>query len=109
MCRFLVFKGRDGRFKVRLSDLIVHPAHSIIHQSFDCRERVTEGVVPPALNADGFGIGWYQDVDPPADAKAVALPADSPTEASLLRHLAAGRAGESLAPGAGGSGPHVLT
>ena len=53
MCRFLVYKGRDARFKIRLSDLIVNPIHSIIHQSFDCRERLTEGVVPAQLNADG--------------------------------------------------------
>lgn len=38
---------------MRLSDLVVHPVHSIIHQSFDCRERVSEGTVPPALNGDG--------------------------------------------------------
>ena len=65
MCRFLVYKGRDRRFRVRLSDLIVRPVHSIIHQSFDCRERITEGSVPPALNGDGFGIGWYQDDERP--------------------------------------------
>ncbi len=53
MCRFLVYKGRDARFKIRLSDLIVTPVHSIIHQSFDSRERLTEGVVPAQLNADG--------------------------------------------------------
>ncbi|MDR3740816.1 MAG: hypothetical protein P4L40_17510 [Terracidiphilus sp.] len=69
MCRFLVYKGRDRRFRVRLSDLIVKPVHSIIHQSFDCRERITEGTVPPALNGDGFGIGWYADGEAKGEGK----------------------------------------
>ena len=38
-----------------MADLVVTPAHSIIKQSFDCRERLTAGAVPPQLNADGFG------------------------------------------------------
>ena len=58
-CRFLVYKGRDERFRVRISDLVVKPSHSIITQSFSCRERKGEGVVPPTLNGDGFGIGEW--------------------------------------------------
>ena len=56
-CRFLVYKGRDDRSRVRMSDLVVKPSHSIITQSFSCKERRGEGVVPPTLNGDGFGIG----------------------------------------------------
>lgn len=37
-----------------LSDLIVHPAHSIVKQSSQSLYRL-EG----NLNGDGFGIGWY--------------------------------------------------
>ena len=55
MCRFIVYKGRAARQDVLMADLVVTPAHSIIKQSFDCRERLTAGAVPPQLNADGFG------------------------------------------------------
>ena len=57
MCRWLVWCGREP---ILLADLILSPAHSLIHQSFsggfhpgaDCQNNMT-------LNADGFGVGWY--------------------------------------------------
>eukprot|EP01138_Halocafeteria_seosinensis_P005631 gb/GECG01005756.1/.p1 GENE.gb/GECG01005756.1/~~gb/GECG01005756.1/.p1 ORF type:complete len:440 (+),score=43.12 gb/GECG01005756.1/:1-1320(+) len=63
MCRLIVYKGRNKQYAVTLSDLVVRPSHSIIKQSFGCTERLTGGVVPPHLNGDGFGIGWYCDPD----------------------------------------------
>lgn len=57
MCRWLVWCGSEP---ILLADLILSPAHSLIHQSFsggfhpgaDCQNNMT-------LNADGFGVGWY--------------------------------------------------
>jgi len=57
MCRWLVWCGNEP---ILLADLILSPAHSLIHQSF------SGGFHPGAeaknnmtLNADGFGVGWY--------------------------------------------------
>lgn len=49
MCRFTLYLGPP----VRLSTLLVEPAHSLIHQSYQAQER------PEPLNGDGFGVGWY--------------------------------------------------
>ena len=49
MCRFTFYLGRP----ITLSSLITEPAHSLIHQSFESRER------EEPLNGDGFGIAWY--------------------------------------------------
>jgi ergothioneine biosynthesis protein EgtC len=49
MCRFLAYKGSS----MLMADLITRPAYSLISQSNHPREG------KGALNADGFGIGWY--------------------------------------------------
>ena len=49
MCRFTLYMGPE----IRLSKLITEPDHSIIHQSYQARER------EEPLNGDGFGIAWY--------------------------------------------------
>jgi glutamine amidotransferase len=49
MCRFTLYLGPS----IRLSTLLIDPAHSLIQQSFHAAER------EEPLNGDGFGIGWY--------------------------------------------------
>lgn len=49
MCRFTLYLGPP----IALSSLITEPTHSLIHQSFESRER------EEPLNGDGFGVGWY--------------------------------------------------
>jgi glutamine amidotransferase len=49
MCRFTLYLGPA----IRLSTLLIHPTHSLIHQSTHSAER------SEPLNGDGFGIGWY--------------------------------------------------
>lgn len=63
MCRFVFYRGAP----IRLSSLITEPAHSIIHQSYNSKERAEP------LNGDGFGVGWYVpgDTDRPAVFKDV--------------------------------------
>lgn len=56
MCRFVGYLGQG----VLLSELLVSPENSLIHQSYGARER------REPLNGDGFGVGWYGP-DPPAD------------------------------------------
>ena len=49
MCRFTLYLGPP----VRLSSLLLDPAHSLIRQSTNSHER------EEPLNGDGFGVGWY--------------------------------------------------
>ncbi|NVB41957.1 class II glutamine amidotransferase [Pseudenhygromyxa sp. WMMC2535] len=49
MCRFAYYLGPP----IRLSALVTEPENSLIHQSYDAKER------EEPLNGDGFGIGWY--------------------------------------------------
>lgn len=49
MCRFTLYLGPA----IRLSSLLIEPAHSLIRQSSHARER------EEPLNGDGFGVGWY--------------------------------------------------
>ena len=49
MCRFAAYLGPE----IFISSLVTEPRHSIIHQSYQAKERVEP------LNGDGFGIGWY--------------------------------------------------
>jgi predicted glutamine amidotransferase len=49
MCRFALYLGPP----IRLSALVTEPSNSIIHQSYDAKER------EEPLNGDGFGVAWY--------------------------------------------------
>lgn len=59
MCRLAAYLGDP----LLAADLITRPARSIIQQSFDARQRLGgdggEVYNVGALNADGFGLGWY--------------------------------------------------
>lgn len=50
MCRHLAYLGAP----VSLASVVLEPPHSLLRQSYMPREQ-TRGVV----NADGFGVGWY--------------------------------------------------
>jgi predicted glutamine amidotransferase len=50
MCRFAFYLGDP----IRISSLVTDPANSIVHQSFQSRER------EEPLNGDGFGVAWYR-------------------------------------------------
>ena len=50
MCRLLTYLGPE----IRLERVVSEPEHSLVAQSYQPRE-MTAGVV----NADGFGLGWY--------------------------------------------------
>ena len=54
MCRFVYYSGEP----ITLSSLVTEPEHSIIHQSYQSRER------KEPLNGDGFGVAWYADGAP---------------------------------------------
>ena len=55
MCRFLSYQGSP----VLLADLVVHPEHSLIKQSYGAE------MLSQPLNGDGFGLAWYMpEIDP---------------------------------------------
>ena len=62
MCRHLAYLGPP----LPLADLVLHPPHSLLHQSWAPNDMRDGGTV----NADGFGIGWLVG-DPGAGADGV--------------------------------------
>lgn len=55
MCRWIAYTGAP----VRLEEVVVKPARSLVHQSLHASQCKT------ATNGDGFGIGWYGDRETP--------------------------------------------
>jgi predicted glutamine amidotransferase len=55
MCRWLAYSGSP----IRLEELLVKRDRSLIDQSLHSREGATP------TNGDGFGVGWYEDREPP--------------------------------------------
>jgi glutamine amidotransferase len=55
MCRWLAYNGGA----IPLSELIFNTRHSLIDQSLDAR------LGPNTTNGDGFGVGWYDQLDTP--------------------------------------------
>jgi glutamine amidotransferase len=55
MCRWLAYSGSP----IKLEELLVKRDRSLIDQSLNSRLGAT------TTNGDGFGVGWYQDGEPP--------------------------------------------
>ncbi|HEV8561369.1 MAG TPA: class II glutamine amidotransferase [Actinophytocola sp.] len=55
MCRWLAYSGSP----VRLEDLLYKPENSLVVQSKHSR------LGAETMNGDGFGVGWYGDLDTP--------------------------------------------
>jgi predicted glutamine amidotransferase len=55
MCRWLAYSGTP----IRLEELLVKRDRSLIDQSLHAREGAT------TTNGDGFGVGWYEEGEPP--------------------------------------------
>jgi glutamine amidotransferase len=60
VCRHLAYLGPA----VPLARLLTEPPHSLLHQSWAPNDMRGGGTV----NADGYGVGWYPDVDPGGDS-----------------------------------------
>uniref|UniRef100_A0A0G4GN72 Glutamine amidotransferase type-2 domain-containing protein n=1 Tax=Chromera velia CCMP2878 TaxID=1169474 RepID=A0A0G4GN72_9ALVE len=62
MCRLTAVITHED--PILLADIVTKPRMSIIHQSFDCKERQHHDAPrdvheQSSLNGDGFGVGWY--------------------------------------------------
>jgi predicted glutamine amidotransferase len=55
MCRWLAYSGSP----IKLEELLVKRDRSLIDQSLHSREGATP------TNGDGFGVGWYEEGEPP--------------------------------------------
>lgn len=78
MCRWLAYSGSP----VAIEALVSAPENSLIHQS---REAVMGAT---AINADGFGVGWYAPDDPiPALFHSIQPAWADPNLGELARHI----------------------
>lgn len=78
MCRWLAYSGSS----IPLEALVSRPVNSLIHQSRESAMGAT------ALNADGFGVGWYAPGDPVPALFRSLQPAWSDTNLEeLARHI----------------------
>jgi predicted glutamine amidotransferase len=78
MCRWLAYSGTP----IALETLLSKPKNSLIHQSRESTLGAT------ALNADGFGVGWYSEGDPvPALFRSIRPAWADPNLAELGRHI----------------------
>ena len=55
MCRWLAYSGSP----IRLEELLLKRDRSLIDQSLHSRQGAT------TTNGDGFGVGWYEEGEPP--------------------------------------------
>jgi glutamine amidotransferase len=79
MCRHLAYVGPP----VPLARLLFDAPHSLVHQSWAPRDMRGGGTI----NADGFGVGWYDEDGPIRYRRATPLWSDTflPRLASTLR------------------------
>ncbi|WP_432450185.1 class II glutamine amidotransferase [Aliiroseovarius marinus] len=49
MCRWAAYLGKE----IFIEEVVIVPGHSLVHQSQEAEEAKT------AINADGFGLAWY--------------------------------------------------
>ena len=78
MCRWLAYSGSS----IPLETFVSRPANSLIHQSSAAAMGAT------ALNADGFGVGWYSEDDPvPALFRSVQPAWADANLGELARHI----------------------
>ncbi len=75
MCRWLAYRGKG----IYLDELLYKPERSLVHQSLEAAKAVT------AVNADGFGLCWYDNRDFPGTYHEV-LPAWSDQNLRSLAH-----------------------
>lgn len=75
MCRWAAYLGAP----IFMEEVVVQPGHSLIHQSQEAEEAKT------AINADGFGVAWYNHRAEPGLYRDV-LPAWSDPNLRAIAH-----------------------
>ncbi|MFC4891761.1 class II glutamine amidotransferase [Pseudofrancisella aestuarii] len=78
MCRWLMYHGKS----IIMSELLVDPENSLIHQSIASHEGVVN------VNGDGFGLGWYTKLNKKPGVYKDPLPAwNNKNLASIASHI----------------------
>lgn len=80
MCRWAAYIGTP----VFLEDVIIRPGHSLIAQSRHATESKTE------INADGFGVAWYDEREEPGLYRDVYPAWSDPNLKSITRQVRSG-------------------
>ena len=80
MCRWLAYTGGE----IPLSELIFNTRHSLIDQSLHSRQGME------ATNGDGFGVGWYTDLELPGMYKSVQPAWNDSNLHDLCDHVSSG-------------------
>ncbi len=81
MCRWLAYSGSP----IPMANLITKPVNSLIHQSRDAQMGAT------AINADGFGVGWYAPGNPePALFRSLQPAWGDPNIEEITEHVESG-------------------
>jgi glutamine amidotransferase len=92
VCRYVAYLGEPIRF----GDLVYRPTNSLIHQAAEAMESRTR------INADGFGVGWYnrsvhpepavfKDISPAWNNANLRSLADKVSSPCILAHVRAAR------------------
>ncbi|AXI46608.1 class II glutamine amidotransferase [Sulfitobacter sp. SK012] len=80
MCRWAAWHGKP----LFLSQILTDPAHSLIHQSREASKCKT------AINADGFGLAWYDQKPEPGQYRDVHPAWSDPNLQALADQVSAG-------------------
>jgi predicted glutamine amidotransferase len=82
MCRWIAYSGEP----IPLERVVTRPAHSLVDQSLHTQLNYHNGAVLPT-NGDGFGIGWYGDLEEPCIFKDEHPAWSNPNLQNLCRHI----------------------
>jgi predicted glutamine amidotransferase len=77
MCRWIAYRGRT----TALEDYVTAPAHSLVEQSMRALESTA------STNGDGFGLGWYGELQEPGLYREVRPAWSDDNLRSLCRHI----------------------
>ena len=77
MCRWIVYQGPP----ILMSRILLDPGHSLLAQALQARE------IEWPTNADGFGVGWYHDLDTPGVVRDVLPIWNDENLRSIARHV----------------------
>jgi len=82
MCRWIAYSGEP----ITLGRVVTRPAHSLVDQSLHTELNYHNGAVLPT-NGDGFGIGWYGDLEEPCIVKDEHPAWSNPNLQNLCQHI----------------------
>ena len=77
MCRWIAYRGES----IALEQYVTAPAHSLVEQSLKALESTA------STNGDGFGLGWYAELEEPGLYREVRPAWSDENLRHLCRHI----------------------